>query len=155
MKGLGVKKLPTITVVMPVYNVSQYVVRCVQSVINQTYPATECIIVDDASTDDSLVQCQRLISSYKGSTKFSFVLHDSNRGLSAARNTGAYLAKADYIYYVDSDDELTSDCLEKLIAPCICDDSIEMVMGNYRVDYGVLSDFKYMVAKWLNNGKYN
>ena len=43
------------------------------------------------------------------------MLHDKNRGLSAARNTGTYLAQADYIYYVDSDDEMTPDCLEKLV----------------------------------------
>ena len=95
---------------MPVYNVSLYVERCVQSVMNQTYPATECIIVDDASTDDSLARCKRLTDKYKGRTEFTFVLHDTNRGLSAARNTGTYLAKSDYIYYVDSDDEMTPDC---------------------------------------------
>lgn len=139
----GKQELPTISVVVPVYNVAPYVERCLQSVMQQTYPATECIIVDDASTDDSLARCKRLIDKYIGSTEFTFVLHDKNRGLSAARNTGVKAATSAYVYYLDSDDEITPDCLEKLVAPVQNDDSIEMVMGGFRRDYSaVLKDVK-------------
>lgn len=128
------KKMPTITVVMPVYNVAPYVERCLLSVMGQTWPATECIIVDDGSTDDSIDKCQRLIDGYQGPTRFVILHHSHNRGLSAARNTGTDAATSDYIYYLDSDDEITSDCMEKLVAPVTKDDSIEMVLGAYRVD---------------------
>lgn len=124
----------TITVVMPVYNVSPYVERCLLSVMRQTQPATECLIIDDASTDDSIDKCECLMANYDGPTRFTILRHDHNRGLSAARNTGTDAAACEYIYYLDSDDELTPDCLEKLAEPLQLDDSIEMVMGDYKVD---------------------
>ena len=113
------------------YNVSAYVERCLLSVMRQTRPANECIIVDDASPDDSIAKCERLIAEYTGPTRFIFLHHNEKRGLSATRNTGTDAATCDYIIYVDSDDELTTDCLEKLSQPIMKDGSIEMVMGNY------------------------
>lgn len=139
----------SVTVVMPLYNVSQYVERCVQSVMNQTYPAAECIIVDDASTDDSLAKCIKLSDNYKGQTRFTFVQHDKNRGLSASRNTGTDAASSDYIYYLDSDDEITPDCLEKLVAPVMRDDSIEMVMGDNSFDYSIMPGVKNQIKQWI------
>lgn len=125
---------PSISVIMPVYNVAPYVERCLLSVMRQTWPATECIIVDDGSTDDSIDRCQRLIDDYQGTTHFIILRHSHNRGLSAARNTGTDAATSEYIYYLDSDDEVTHDCLEKMVAPVVEDDSIEMVLGAYMVD---------------------
>lgn len=142
---------PTITVVMPVYDVAPYVERCIQSVMGQTYPATECIIVDDASTDDSISRCQRLIDEYSGPTKFIIIYHECNRGLSAARNTGTDASTSDYIYYLDSDDEMTPDCLEKLVSPVTLDDSIEMVMGNFRYDYSTMPGKSHRLEQWLRN----
>lgn len=135
----------TVSIVMPVYNVAQYVERCLLSIMRQTFPATECIIVDDGSTDDSIARCQRLIDGYTGPTCFSILHHSQNRGLSAARNTGTDAATSDYIYYVDSDDELAPDCLEKLTTPVMHDDTIEMVMGAYRVD----SPPKTIFGQWF------
>ena len=116
------------------YNVSAYVERCLLSVMRQTRPANECIIVDDASPDDSIAKCERLIAEYNGPTRFIILHHNEKRGLSATRNTGTDAATCDYIIYVDSDDELTTDCLEKLSQPILKDDSIEMVMGNNKTD---------------------
>lgn len=121
----------TISIIIPVYNVSAYIERCIQSVIAQTRPCFECILVDDASPDDSIAKCERLIASYQGPTRFIILHHEKNRGLSAARNTGFDAAAGDYIFYLDSDDAITPDCLEKLSAPIERDRSIEMVMGNY------------------------
>lgn len=121
---------PTITIVMPVYNVAAYIERCLRSVMRQTRPADECIIVDDASPDESIAKCERLIAEYKGPTRFKVLHHKEKKGLSAARNTGTNAATCDYIYYLDSDDEITHDCLEKLSEPLTRDNSIEMVMGN-------------------------
>ena len=84
----------TISVVMPVYNVAPYVERCLLSVMQQTRPAEECLIIDDASTDNSIALCERLIANYDGPTRFTILHHDHNRGLSAARNTGTDAALA-------------------------------------------------------------
>ena len=143
------KHNPTISVVVPVYNVAPYVERCLQSVMRQTYSATECILVDDASSDDSIERCQRLITGYSGPTKFVILHHSSNRGLSASRNTGTDAAISSYIYYLDSDDEITPDCLEKLMAPILEDDSIEMVMGGSRKDYSQMSGLLSRLKQWI------
>lgn len=123
----------TISVIIPAYNVSAYIERCIQSVMAQIRPCTECILVDDASTDNGIAKCERLIAGYQGPTRFVILHHKTNRGVSAARNTGFAAATSDYIFYLDSDDEMTPDCLEKLSAPLLQHESIEMVMGNYNL----------------------
>lgn len=120
-----------ISIIIPVYNVSSYIERCLQSVMRQTYGEIECIIVDDASPDDSIEKCERLIEAYNGPIRFSILHHEHNRGLSAARNTGTEAATGDFIQYLDSDDALTDDCIETLVVPVLRDASIEMVVGNY------------------------
>lgn len=121
----------SISIVLPVFNVTDHIERCVQSVMSQSFPCTECIIVDDASTDDSIAKCEQLIDSYRGPIEFKILHHELNRGLSAARNTGTDAATSDYILYLDSDDELTPDCLEKLSQSVYDDASVEMVLGYY------------------------
>ena len=132
---------------MPVYNVAPYVERCLLSVMQQTRPAEECLIIDDASTDNSVALCERLIANYDGPTRFTILHHDHNRGLSAARNTGTDAATGTYIYYVDSDDEMTTDCLEKLAAPVEQDGSIEMVMGNLFWDTSAMNGWKHQLRR--------
>lgn len=95
----------------------------------QSYSEIECIVVDDATRDDSIEKCEQLISAYQGPVRFSIIHHKENRGLSAARNTGTKATCGEYIYYFDGDDEITPDCIEKLVAPILRDESIEMVMG--------------------------
>lgn len=95
----------------------------------QSYSEIECIVVDDATRDDSIEECEQLISAYQGPVRFSIIHHKENRGLSAARNTGTKATSGEYIYYLDGDDEITPDCIEKLVAPILRDESIEMVMG--------------------------
>lgn len=120
-----------ISIIIPVYNVSSYIERCLQSVMQQTYGEIECLLVDDASPDDSIEKCERLIEAYKGPIRFLILHHEHNRGLSAARNTGTEAATGDFILYLDSDDALTDDCIETLVVPVLRDASIEMVVGNY------------------------
>ena len=109
---------PTVSIIVPVYNVEPYVEDCIRSVMRQTYDGPiECIIVDDCGTDDSIAVVERLISEYNGPISFNVLHHEHNRGLSAARNTGMDAAIGDYLFFLDSDDELTKDCIEKLMAP--------------------------------------
>jgi glycosyltransferase involved in cell wall biosynthesis len=90
----------------------------------------ECIIVDDCGTDESIAIAERMIAAYTGPILFCVLHHEYNRGLSASRNTGTLQAKGDYIYYLDSDDKITEDCIEKLMAAASKDPAIEMVQGN-------------------------
>ena len=131
----------SVSVVIPVYNVALYVERCIKSVMQQTLEADECIIVDDCSEDDSIVRCQRMIEAYRGKTRFTILHHKQNRGLSAARNTGTEHATGEYIYYLDSDDEISLDCLEKLVAPIGDDSKVEMVIGDYKTYYSIDSRY--------------
>lgn len=101
--------------------------RCLKTVMSQTYDHFECIMVDDASPDDSISICEKMIATYEGNIRFRILHHEENRGLSAARNTGTDAATGDYILYVDSDDMLTDDCVENLMAPVVADPSVEMV----------------------------
>ena len=71
-----------------------------------------------------------MIKAYEGPIQFRILHHEENRGLSAARNTGTLHATGEYLYYIDSDDEMTEDCIEKLMAVASQDPSIEMVQGN-------------------------
>lgn len=120
-----------VSIIVPVYNVSAYIERCLQSIIKQTYENIECIIIDDATTDDSMLKCERMIEEYNGPINFVTYSHHKNRGLSAARNTGTDLATGDYLLYLDSDDELREDSIEKLLSPVLKNDGIEMVVGNF------------------------
>ena len=121
----------TISIIIPVYKVSPYIERCLASVFRQKYDQLECILVDDASPDDSIAKCERLIAAYEGAIRFRILRHERNRGLSAARNTGTDAATGDYVLYVDSDDFISDDCVEKLVAPVLEDRSIEMVLGEH------------------------
>lgn len=99
-----------ISVIIPIYNCEKYLDRCINSVINQTYKNLEVILVDDGSTDSSGLICDR----YLKKDKRIKVFHTSNGGLSAARNYGIGKAKASYIGFVDSDDQIDTYMYETL-----------------------------------------
>lgn len=121
-----------VSIIVPVYQVSAYIEDCILSVMAQTYKGRmECIIVNDATNDDSIEICERLIHQYSGPIEFKIISHEMNRGLSAARNTGTDSAVGEYLYYLDSDDEITPDCIDKLMSFATEDCTIEMVQGNY------------------------
>ena len=106
-----------VSIIIPVYNVEQYITRCFWSVISQTYRNYECIFVDDCGQDDSVKILQNLIDQYTGDIPIKFIHHIKNQGLSAARNSAMDIAGGDYILFVDSDDFIFPDSLEKLITP--------------------------------------
>ncbi len=119
-----------VSIVIPVYQVSDYIERCIRSVMAQSYTCVECIIVDDATRDDSIEKCERLIDNYCGPIRFHILHHKKNQGISAARNTGVRAATGGWIFFMDSDDEITSDCLEKLVELSKRHSDAEMIMGN-------------------------
>lgn len=121
-----------ISIIIPVYNVEQYVVQCLQSVADQTWKdgEIECIIVDDCGTDHSMALVEEFISSYSGRIEFKVVRHEKNKGLSAARNTGMDAATGDYLIFIDSDDSITECCLDLMVKQILAHPGVEIVHGN-------------------------
>lgn len=131
----------SVSIVIPVYNVSQYIDRCVDSILNQdnTNCDVECVFVNDHTQDDSMEIIHKKVDDYKGNIHFVFCSHETNKGLSAARNTGLLAAKGDYIMFLDSDDDITKDCLQKMSK--VADDypHADMILGNvFHKKYGGL-----------------
>ena len=103
---------PEISIIIPAYNVESYLPDCLKSIIGQTFNDWELIIADDGSTDDT----GKIADQYAGSDIRIKVIHTSNKGVSAARNTCIENAKGRYISFVDADDSLDKDYLNELIA---------------------------------------
>lgn len=104
-----------ISVIIPVYRVEAYLKRCVDSVLAQTYPDMEVILVDDGSPDG----CPGICDRYAAADHRVKVIHQENAGLSGARNAGIEAAQGEYLAFVDSDDYLAPEFLEKLYRACI------------------------------------
>ncbi len=118
--------MPTslISIIVPVYKVEEYLPRCVESLLAQTYRNLDIILVDDGSPD----RCPALCDSYAAKDARVRVLHTGNRGLSAARNAGLAVTRGDYVFFVDSDDWVAPDAVERMYAQiaregadvCVC-----------------------------------
>ncbi len=98
-----------ISIVIPIYNVEAYLRECLNSVMAQTCPDWECILIDDASTDGSRAIAAEFCAA---DPRFRLICHPENRGLSEARNSGLDAAHGDYVAFIDSDDYVTPDFLE-------------------------------------------
>lgn len=99
-----------ISVIIPVYNVATYLDRCIQSVIDQTYADWECVLIDDGSKDQSGLFCDR----WQQKDSRIRVIHQQNYGASVARQVGIAASKGEYISFIDADDIVESDYLERL-----------------------------------------
>lgn len=102
---------PLISVIVPIYKVEQYLPRCVDSILNQTYSNIEVILVDDGSPDN----CGQICDKYAEKDSRVIVIHRVNGGLSAARNSGINICKGEYIGFVDSDDCIHPQMYELLL----------------------------------------
>ncbi|AOW20105.1 glycosyltransferase family 2 protein [Urechidicola croceus] len=101
-----------LSIVLPVYNVSEYIEKCIRSCSNQDIPITEyeIIAINDGSPDDSLHICEKLAAEVKNLK----IVSQENRGLSGARNTGLRHSKGEYVWFVDSDDWINDNCLKEI-----------------------------------------
>lgn len=100
----------TISIILPTFNRSSYLERSIESVLAQTYPSFHLYVVDDGSTDESNVIIQRYLTD-----KRVHLLHQENKGVSAARNLGIKTSQSDWVCFIDSDDEWLPQKLEKQI----------------------------------------
>jgi len=117
---------PRLSIIVPVYNVEQYLRKCVDSILNQTFKEFELILVDDGSTDGS----SRICDDYKEKNDRICVLHKENGGLSDARNYGIDHSNGEYIAFVDSDDWIDNDMYESMMKPIIDYDADIVVCGH-------------------------
>ena len=121
-----------VSIVIPIYNVEDYVEACLSSVFNQSYKNLEVVIVDDCGEDRSMDVIYAFLE--KESAVFSNVKilhHSARKGLSAARNTGIRHSTGDYLFFLDSDDEICLECIEKLVMMQEMMNA-DIVVGNYR-----------------------
>jgi glycosyltransferase involved in cell wall biosynthesis len=102
-----------VSVIIPTYKRSDYILRAINSVLNQTYKNIEIIIVDDNESEDEYSRItQKLLKELIDSKKIIYVKHNTNKGISAARNTGIKNSKGEYIAFLDDDDEFISNKTE-------------------------------------------
>jgi len=119
------KSQPLVSIIVPVYNKEEYLRRCLESIINQTYQNIEIILVDDGSTDGSGEICRR----YAGSDPKIRIITQVNQGLSAARNTGLDHMKGGYVVFVDADDYISLSLVEILLDQ-LTENHAQMAMGD-------------------------
>lgn len=122
--------MPKASVVVPVYNVKEYLIKCVNSILAQTESDFELLLIDDGSTDDSGKLCDTLAESDNRIR----VIHQENRGLGGARNTGSQAAAGDWLMYVDSDDWIEPETLERAITAGERENAEMVVFGMRTVD---------------------
>ena len=117
---------PLVTVIIPIYKVEQYLRRCVDSVLQQSYTRLEIILVDDGSPDS----CGSICDKYAQANPRIRVIHKTNGGLSSARNAGLDIMTGEYVMFVDSDDYIAPYCVEYLVN-LVEKFSVQLAIGNY------------------------
>lgn len=137
-----------ISIIIPVYNVSKYIKRCLNSVLAQSYTGElECILVNDCTPDNSMEIAEEIICKYCGSIDIKIVYHYENKGLSAARNSGIKTSTGEYLFFLDSDDAITPACIETLANLAHEYKGVDIVQGN------IVTTSEQV--KWLENSQYN
>lgn len=119
---------PLISVIIPIYNVEQYVSQCIDSIINQTYRNIQVILVDDGSCDASADICDR----YALLDDRIYVIHKINEGVSVARNVGIDVSRGEFIIFIDADDWLDTSALKNLVT-IIEEQSADVVTCDFNI----------------------
>lgn len=127
-----------ISVIVPIYKVEDYLHRCIDSIINQTYTNLEIILVDDGSPDN----CPMICDEYAEKDSRIRVVHKKNGGLSDARNAGLDIATGEYIMFIDSDDFVDIEMMESMMRNMI-DKNVDMVVCNIKYVYEDREVVKY------------
>ena len=125
-----------VSVIIPVFNNIRTLKRCVDSVISQTYKDLEIILVDNGSTDSSETLCEK----YLKEDPRVILLHEKNEGVSSARNQGIKIAKGEYITFIDADDHILPEYIEKLVSAFAGDDCILSACNSYDVNGEVFKE---------------
>ncbi len=118
--------MPLISVIVPVYDVENYLQKCVDSILQQTYRDLEVILVDDGATDE----CPSICDGYAKTDSRVTVIHKENGGVSSARNAGLDAAAGEYIVFMDADDYIDSMYIETLYREAVCC-AVDLVCSNF------------------------
>lgn len=141
---------PLVTVVVPVYNVEKYLDRCIDSIVSQTYKNLEIILVDDGSPDN----CPQMCDSWAEKDNRIRVVHKKNAGLGMARNSGMEIATGSYIFFVDSDDYLDRNTVEKSVDIATSSQAQVVMFGHSDFDdYGNITPLKMKTDKLYFEGE--
>ena len=130
-----------VSIIVPIYNIEQYVGKCIESILAQTYPDFELILVDDGSPDD----CGRICDEYGERDERIKVIHKKNGGLTSARNAGLSEAEGEWIMHVDGDDWIEPDMLESLIGAAQVTGA-DLVFGDF-MKYGPYAGY-FKLPTW-------
>lgn len=142
-----------VSIIIPVYNVASYIGDCLESVLQQTYLSLEVILVDDASPDDSMRLAAPWIEKFRQKfVEVKIVKHPCNRGLSAARNTGIAASTANWIFFLDSDDELIPKCIELLAEQVERHPDVDFVIGGVKVT-GSKMEYPLKCSSYMNSNQ--
>ena len=126
---------PKVSILIPVYNVSDYIIKCAESLFNQTFEDLEYIFVNDNTSDDSIEKLENVIAQFPKRKESVFILHHkSNQGLAATRKTGLFAAKGDYIAVVDSDDYIEPEMIELMYNKAISE-NVDIVLCDLFMEY--------------------
>lgn len=117
-----------VSIIMPAYNAEKFIAESIESVLAQTYPNFELIVIDDCSPDQTVEIVQNYVSKDK---RVKFFKKERNQGVAEARNTGLNHAKGDFVAFLDSDDKWVEDKLEKQLAVLKERNDIDVVYGSY------------------------
>lgn len=139
---------PLVSIIVPVYNVENYIHRAVDCLLNQTYSNLEIILVDDGSPD----KCPQICDEY---AKYDYrikVIHKKNGGLSEARNVGLDIAKGEYITFMDSDDYISLDAID-LFLKCIEEQNVDVVCSGLNIvdNNGKIYDYRKGEISFMAN----
>lgn len=139
-----------VSIIVPVYNVEPYIKDCFDSIAVQTYQGElECLFIDDCGKDKSVSMLERMIDEYSGTIYFRIIHHEQNKGLSGARNTGIREATGEYLYFLDSDDYIMPDCIEKLTVLAKKYPEVDIVQGNIKTNNDFFAEFLNIEAYGL------
>lgn len=148
--------MPRVSIIIPVYNVEEYITECLESVMAQTYDhgKIECILIDDCTPDRSMEMARQTLGCYHGDMTFKMLRHETNSGLSASRNTGIEAATGDFIFFVDSDDRLYPETLQVLTGQLKVHPDADLIAGNWYDETRGCNNYKLTQPMYSSNANH-
>lgn len=129
------KRFPLVSIIIPVYNAANTLPKCIASLFAQTYHDIELIFINDCSTDQTKEVLMQSISDHQGTGICARVIdHEQNKGVAAGRNTGLDNASGEFIYFVDADDWIEDDLVEKLVSRAV-DKQLDVIGCEWYLTY--------------------
>lgn len=141
-----------ISIIIPVYNVQDYIIECLDSISHQDYNGQiECLLIDDCSTDNSRDLIKEYISKYIGHIHYQLLCQEKNQKQGAARNRGIKESKGNYILFVDSDDTIEKNCLNVMVSALEKYPNTDYVQCGMKENNGRITFVPYNYPQYIND----